>query len=119
MGVKAQSALLLRAGAGFPPSRERRRQCAHLIFHPVVAPSSGGSRWGKARMSEAMDGRVRAGHRIPSNAENGGGFIAATRTSGVLLFAYYSLGQARESRSAAPKAMSKALDETRLMRLSP
>ncbi|MEZ5438411.1 MAG: hypothetical protein R3F12_08650 [Lysobacteraceae bacterium] len=61
-------------------------------------------------MFERMDARVRAGRRVPSNAGNIDGFIVDARTSGVLLFGYCSLGQARESNSTAPKAMSKALD---------
>jgi len=63
-------------------------------------------------MFERMDARVRAGRRVPSNAGNGS--EADARTSGVLLFGYCSLGQARESNSAAPQAMSKALDHERL-----
>ena len=57
-----------------------------LISVPVGAPSSAGIRRGKARMSEAMDGRVRAGRRIPSNAGNIDGFIVNAQTSGVLSF---------------------------------
>jgi len=131
------------------------KAAALLILSPVVAPSSGGSRQGKARLFERMGeeerdeallrpderrnqgwqrpdfaagagcasgkARVRAGRRILSNAvervyrrvRSG---EADARTPGVLLFAYISLGQARESRSAALKAMSKALDRKACVR---
>ena len=80
-----------------------------LLLGPVGAPSSAGIRWGKARMFERMDARVRAGHRIPSNAGNGDSFIVAARTPGAFSFGYFSFGQAKKSDSAAAKRMSKAL----------
>ncbi|MEZ5438409.1 MAG: hypothetical protein R3F12_08640 [Lysobacteraceae bacterium] len=70
-----------------------------LDFSPVAAPSSAGSRREKARLFEAMDGRVRAGRRVPSNAGNGS--EADARTSGAFSFGYFSFGQAKKSDSLA------------------
>ncbi len=80
-------------------TRRAPRFEASSLLGPVGAPSSGGRRRGKARMSERMDARVRAGHRIPSNAGNGS--EADARTPGVLSFGYCFFGQAKKSSSVA------------------
>src|SRR5690606_31123215 len=71
------------------------------LLGPVEAPSSAGSRRGKARMFERRDARVRAGRRVPSNAGNIDGFIVDARTSGAFSFGYFSFGQAKKSDSLA------------------
>ncbi|MEZ5483793.1 MAG: hypothetical protein R3F01_01275 [Lysobacteraceae bacterium] len=52
-------------------------------------------------MFEAMDGRVRAGRRVPSNAGDGDSFTVAARTSGVLSLGYILFGQAKKINSLA------------------
>src|SRR5690606_28352178 len=66
-----------------------------LLLGPVEAPSSAGIRRGKARLFEAMDGRVRAGRRILSNAGNIDGFIVDAQTAGRLSFGGFSRTKAR------------------------
>jgi len=63
---------------------------------PYLAPSSAGSRRGKARMSEAMDGRVRAGRRVPSNAGHRPSAAWPVRDPGRLSFGYFSLAKQRK-----------------------
>jgi hypothetical protein len=57
--------------------QQREPQGARI---PCVAPSSAGSRRGKAWMFERMDARVHAGRRIPSNAgrDSRGAFLLVT-----------------------------------------
>ena len=77
-------------------TRKASQCAASSLLGPVGAPSSGGSGRGKARLFEAMYGRVRAVRRVPSNAGNGGSFIATTRTSGRLSFGDFSLPKQRK-----------------------
>jgi len=56
-----------------------------------LAPSSAAGLGGKARMFEAMDGRVCAGPSPASSAGHRAGFIRAVRDGGVLLFGYFLL----------------------------
>ena len=88
-------------------TRKASQCAASSLLGPVGAPSSGGSRRGKARLFEAMDGRVRAGRRVPSNAGNGS--EADARTSGVLLFGYFLLDK-QEKVTRWPEGTVKALD---------
>ena len=89
-----------------------------LLLGPVEAPSSAGIRRGKARLFEAMDGRVRAGRRILSNAGNIDGFIVDAQTSGRLSFGDFSLPKQRKV-TRWPNGPVKAPDPNKLQTLHP
>src|SRR5690606_26728892 len=77
---------------------------------PCAAPSSAGSRRGKARMFEHMDVRVRAGRRIPSNAGNRHSEGMSARKSGRLSLGYFSLARQREVTRFGRRPKRNALD---------
>jgi hypothetical protein len=92
----------------------------HGARFPCVAPSSAGSRRGKAWMFEAMDGRARplrgyvslslehAGRRVPSNAGHRHRAAMPARQSGRLSL-YFSLARrAAQERGRTPKAARRA-----------
>jgi len=85
--------------AGETSSKIEACSGSSAVQSPFFPPSSAGIRRGKARMSEAMDGRVRAGRRIPSNAGHGARSLRDTGNPGCPSLWLLSLGQARESDS--------------------
>ena len=94
----------------FPPARRRdlrdaraRRLRAFALGIPLpsMAPSSAAGLGGKARLSEAMDGRVRAG---PSSASSAGHRAQRGARVGCPSLWFLSLGHARERNSAAAEA---------------
>jgi hypothetical protein len=76
---------------------------------PCVAPSSAGSRRGKAWMFERMDARVHAGRRIPSNAGHRHREARTARQSGRLSLGYFSLAKQREVTRAGRRPDRKLL----------
>jgi hypothetical protein len=100
-----------RAGLVAPPSRrdqasargaantQRKRHCAPI---PYVAPSNAAADRGKARMFEAMDGRVRAGRSAASSA-------MPARQSGRLLFGYFLLARQEKVTRAGRRPDRNAL----------
>ena len=85
----------------------RRWHCAQI---PCVAPSSAGSRRGKAWMFERMDARVHAGRRVPSNAGHRFRAAASARQSGRLLFGYFLLARQEKVTRAGRRPDRNALD---------
>jgi hypothetical protein len=84
----------------------RKRHCAPF---PCVAPSNAAADRGKARMSEAMDGRVRAGRSVASSAGHGARAASDARQSGRLSLGYFSLARrAAQERGRTPKAARRA-----------
>ncbi len=79
-----------------------------LKFPIRLVPSSGARAGGKARMFEAMDGRVRAGPVMASSAGDRAGSFRAARDWGALLFGYFLLGK-QEKVTRCPQG-AKALD---------
>jgi hypothetical protein len=90
-------------GIALPP---RHRHGAPI---PCVAPSSAGSRRGKAWMFERMDARVHAGRRFPSNAGHGARAASDARQSGRLSLGYFSLASQREVTRAGRRPDRNAL----------
>jgi hypothetical protein len=86
--------------------QQRKRNGARI---PYVAPSSAGSRRGKAWMFERMDARVHAGRRVPSNAGHGARAASDARQPGRLSLGYFSLARrAAQERGRTPKAARRA-----------
>ena len=88
-------------------SQKRKRHVAQI---PCVAPSSAGSRRGKAWMFERMDARVHAGRRIPSNAGYGARAASDARQPGRLSLGHFSLAKQREVTRAGRRPDRNALD---------
>ena len=83
---------------------------AFFAWVPSAAPSSAGSRRGKAPLFERMDARVGAGRRVPSNAGHRHSVGMAARKWGRLLFGYFLLANQEKVTRAARRAERNAVD---------
>jgi hypothetical protein len=88
----------------------RQLRKPHGAKFPCVAPSNAAADRGKARMFEAMDGRVRAGRSVASSAGNGARVASDARQPGRLSLGYFSLARQREVTRAGRRPVRNALD---------
>ena len=76
---------------------------------PVIAPSNAVDFGGKARLFEAMDGRVRAGPKSASSAVYRRRVAVAARYPGVLLFGSFLLDKQEKGTRAARRDVRKLM----------